>query len=132
MKENLPVDNKQIEKFTFNKNNNINCYNAFYDKNDKNYKMSSGTTFFLFPILLQIKILKNKKNMSYSEIISLIEEQFFEITSNSSVIFRIGIGFFTKIYGIIQKNNKISIPLDFKMFFLMLHFTYTIIIRGLE
>jgi len=55
MKENLPVDNKQIEKFTFNKNNNINCYNAFYDKNDKNYKMSSGTTFFLFPILLQIK-----------------------------------------------------------------------------
>jgi len=107
MEEKNTTDIKQIKKFTFYKNNKINKINFF----------NTIGNYYLFPTNFKIKILENKKNMSYSEIITIIEEQNFEIISNGAVIFRIPIGFFTKLYGLIQRKNKISIPIDFKMFF---------------
>ena len=107
MEEKNTTDIKQIKKFTFDKNNKINKINFF----------NTTENYYLFPTNFKIKILENIKNMSYSKIITLIEEQNFEIISNGAVIFRIPIGFFTKLYGLIQRKNKISIPIDFKMFF---------------
>lgn len=78
--------------------------------------------FYIFPTELKIEVLENKFNMRYSEIISLIEEQTLCVELGGSKFFAIPISFFTNLYGVIQKKNKIKIPLDFKMFFANLIF----------
>jgi hypothetical protein len=78
--------------------------------------------FYMFPTKLKIEVLENKFNMGYLEIISLIEEQKLSVNLGVQTIFSIPIGFFTNLYGLIQKKNKIKIPLDFKMFFANLIF----------
>lgn len=106
-------ENIQVQKIFFDKNNKINLYNTFYDSGHRGLDV---VNYFLFPTLFKFKILENKNNMSYDEIITLIQEQNFNIICNGMFIFRISLGFFTKLYGIIKNKNKIIIPVDFKMF----------------
>jgi hypothetical protein len=103
------------EQYKVKANTNIN--KIFFDK-DNRFNINSIINIkncYLFPSAL--KVIINESKLTIQEIISHIEKQKINIINNGEILFSFPIGFFINLYGYKKTNNKITIPLNFKMFF---------------
>jgi hypothetical protein len=115
LKFNEESKTEYIKKNPLNKENHI-------DGNHMNIMTYSDRRhIYFFPSVLYIKILNNQLNLSYEKVINSIEKLnlcFYlgnEI-SNNNLIYVFPIKFFMDYYGFTEKNETLSISLNFEFF----------------
>jgi hypothetical protein len=100
-------ENYEIQKLIFS-NNPFAQYIPQYLHINSNKK--------IFPYELKF-IINNTENIEEECIITNLKSVFITILSGDTIIFTVPIEFFINLYGYIKTENKIKIPLEFKMFF---------------